>query len=64
MAQTGTPRCSVTPRPVAPSVPNEMLSSINIRTLYWCFSSTCTQQSHNNNDEFSHQSVSDKIKTC
>jgi len=43
-SQTGTFRCSVTPWPVTPSVPNETLSSIKIRTLYWCFNSTCLHQ--------------------
>ena len=44
--QTGTLRCSVTPWPVAPRVPNETLSSMKIRTLYLCFSSTCKHQQH------------------
>ena len=39
----GTLKCSVTPRPLLPSVPKETLSSMNILTLYWCFSSTYAQ---------------------
>ena len=36
---TGIPKCSVTPRPVAPSTPKDRLSSRKIRTLYFHLSS-------------------------